>query len=106
MLGYEPKPNNAIMESHIKIYGNSYKATLIFTSVTSKWGPVAQHGWSVRLIIERSAVQIRLGPPLPLNFAVKGFMLNLLFFFRIQFFREHALELLLYSQTSLSVHPF
>ena len=28
-----------------------------------KGGPVAQHGWSVRLIIERSAVQIRLGPP-------------------------------------------
>jgi hypothetical protein len=26
-------------------------------------GPVAQHGWSVRLIIERSPVQIRLGPP-------------------------------------------
>jgi large conductance mechanosensitive channel len=25
-------------------------------------GPVAQHGWSVRLIIERSPVQIRLGP--------------------------------------------
>ena len=26
-------------------------------------GPVAQHGWSVRLIIERSPVRIRLGPP-------------------------------------------
>ena len=32
-------------------------------------GPVAQLGWSVRLIIERSAVQIRLGPPInPLRF--------------------------------------
>ena len=29
----------------------------------SKCGPVAQHGWSVRLIIERSPVRIRLGPP-------------------------------------------
>ena len=47
----------------------SYKPTLIFTSDTSKkWGPVAQHGWSVRLIIERSAVRIRLGPPFPLTF--------------------------------------
>ncbi len=41
-----------------------------------KRGPVAQHGWSVRLIIERSPVQIRLGPPPTLIQAYEKFLLT------------------------------
>jgi hypothetical protein len=45
----------------------------IIKSVALAKGPVAQLGWSVRLITERSPVRIRLGPLQNFKFSVSYF---------------------------------
>ena len=81
MLCYEPKLDlTTTLCSCIKKFKAIFKKQHII-KVTSPCGPVAQHGWSVRLIIERSPVQIRLGPPISLKVFSSPFIMEHNFFF-------------------------
>ena len=55
-------PQKRLVHKRLKVFRKSLKIVKGFIVVDVVDGPVAQHGWSVRLITERSPVQIRPGP--------------------------------------------